>query len=757
MHLVDAQERKPGRCLELFRRLLVLAVIQFGLFSAPHGLAQTPKDPNGASSAQKISELATKLNDDQSAALVRMLEVLAEENQVMAVTPSEMPGFSERLQTMLMTFSNEFQANILEFPSMIAGTIGAIADVFSSRGPAGSLSLISLLAIVLGVGIAANYVVARIAAPLRASIRNEQKETFADQLWTLTLRLGLEISGLLAFIVAAIVATNLIVSEPADHAIIMSLLVTLVLVPRLASAFARFVLAPARPDIRMVAANDGTARLLFLNLIGLAAFIGGALFVLGLIEQSVPAIAETYLFWIGVSVLAWIIILTWRARSGLTTILKGDDEKLTPGLEFMAQWWPIASIVVIALAWLFMQFAVSAGGATISAGQGATALALIVAAPFLDTMLRGIVRHMLPPMEGDGPIAEDAYDQTRFSYIRIGRVFLFAVLIFVIGGLTGISFQNLAEAGLGAQIAANGVQFLLVLAAGYIAWEVTNLWVNRQLARESAQDATHSELESDGEVQHSKSRLASILPLVHMTLQVAIITITTLLALSNLGFNITPLLAGAGVIGLAIGFGAQALVKDVVSGVFFLLDDAFRVGEFIDVGGTMGAVEKISIRSMQLRGAKGPIHIVPYGEISKLTNHSRDWVIVKLRFTVPFDTDVEKVRKLFKKIGQDIMQDPELAEDLLSPFKSQGVAEFGENGIVVRGKFTTKPGRQFAIRKEVFSRIQQAFDENGIQFARKEVKVQIPGLKENESLNAAQKEAVAAAAAEAAETETVPR
>ena len=242
-----------------------------------------------------------------------------------------------------------------------------------------------------------------------------------------------------------------------------------------------------------------------------------------------------------------------------------------------------------------------------------------------------------------------------------------------------------------------------------------------------------------------------------MTLQVAIITITTLLALSNLGFNITPLLAGAGVLGLAIGFGAQALVKDVVSGVFFLLDDAFRVGEFIDVGGTMGAVEKISIRSMQLRGAKGPIHIVPYGEISKLTNHSRDWVIVKLRFTVPFDTDVEKVRKLFKKIGQDIMQDPEHAEDLLSPFKSQGVAEFGESGIVVRGKFTTKPGRQFAIRKEVFSRIQQAFDENGIQFARKEVKVQIPGLKENESLNAAQKEAVAAAAAEAAETETVPR
>ena len=250
MHL-EAQEKDPGRYLELFRRLLVLAVIQFGLFAAPHGLAQTTS-PEGSPSAQKINELATKLNDDQSAALVRMLEVLAEENQAMAATPSETPGFSERLQTMLMTFSKEIQANFLEFPSMIAGTIGAIAEVFSSRGSAGSLSLLTLLAIVLGIGVAANFAVARIAAPLRASIRNEQKETFADQLWTLTLRLGLEISGLLAFIVAAIVATNLIVSEPADHAIIMSLLITLVLVPRLASAFARFVLAPARSDIRMV-------------------------------------------------------------------------------------------------------------------------------------------------------------------------------------------------------------------------------------------------------------------------------------------------------------------------------------------------------------------------------------------------------------------------------------------------------------------------------------------------------------------------
>jgi small-conductance mechanosensitive channel len=236
-------------------------------------------------------------------------------------------------------------------------------------------------------------------------------------------------------------------------------------------------------------------------------------------------------------------------------------------------------------------------------------------------------------------------------------------------------------------------------------------------------------------------------------MQVAIITLTGLLALSQLGINITPLLAGAGVVGLAIGFGAQTLVQDVVSGVFFLMDDAFRLGEFIDTGGTQGTIEKISIRSLQLRGTKGAVHIVPYGQIPKLTNLSRDWVIMKLKFTVPFDTDVEKVRKLFKKIGQEIMEMEEFKDDLLAPFKGQGVADVDDVGIVVRGKFTTKPGKQFGVRKEIYKRVQRAFEENNIQFARKEVRVQLP---ENATLDEKQKEALASAAAAAAADETKP-
>ena len=160
---------------------------------------------------------------------------------------------------------------------------------------------------------------------------------------------------------------------------------------------------------------------------------------------------------------------------------------------------------------------------------------------------------------------------------------------------------------------------------------------------------------SDSEAPHvdagPASRLGTILPMVSWALQAVIITLTVLTALGNLGINVTPLLAGAGVAGLAIGFGAQKLVSDMMSGLFFLIDDAFRLNEYIDTGGKQGTVEKISLRSIQLRDAKGPVLIIPYSNIKTVTNFGRDWGIMKLKFTVPFDTDIEKVRKIFKKIG----------------------------------------------------------------------------------------------------------
>jgi small-conductance mechanosensitive channel len=262
----------------------------------------------------------------------------------------------------------------------------------------------------------------------------------------------------------------------------------------------------------------------------------------------------------------------------------------------------------------------------------------------------------------------------------------------------------------------------VVVLVAYVLREVTIAAINRRLAADSGSlPGGHTGFDIA-----QATRLKTILPLVRRALLVTIMVVAALMILSSLGVNIGPLLAGAGVVGLAVGFGAQTLVKDLISGLFFLLDDAFRVGEYIEIGGFGGEVERINVRSLSLRTPLGAIHTIPFGGIDVVANYSRDWAIVKLEFRVTYDTDMNKVKKIFRKIGEDLLQDPELAPGFLQPFKFQGVKAMEETGILFRGKFMAVPGAQFQIRKAIFERVQKDFKEQGINFAQRRVQVDLP-------------------------------
>jgi small-conductance mechanosensitive channel len=200
----------------------------------------------------------------------------------------------------------------------------------------------------------------------------------------------------------------------------------------------------------------------------------------------------------------------------------------------------------------------------------------------------------------------------------------------------------------------------------------------------------------------------------------------SLIILSSVGINIGPLIAGAGVIGLAIGFGAQTLVKDIISGIFFLIDDAFRIGDYVETGGTKGTVEHLSLRSMRIRNPRGPIDTVPFGGIGTITNFSRDYTITKLDFRVRYDTDVDKVRKIIKKINKTLSANEEIAPYLLDKVKSQGIRQLDDSAMIMRVKYKTIPGKQFVVRRQVYQMMQQMFQENGIEFAHRNVTVYIP-------------------------------
>jgi small-conductance mechanosensitive channel len=251
---------------------------------------------------------------------------------------------------------------------------------------------------------------------------------------------------------------------------------------------------------------------------------------------------------------------------------------------------------------------------------------------------------------------------------------------------------------------------VIVLLADF-GWHLARAWIDCRLAEASA----GGEAEAD-EVRR-RARLRTLLPILRNALLIVLLVMAGLMALSALGIEVGPLIAGAGVVGVAVGFGAQTLVKDVISGMFFLLDDAFRVGEYIVSGSYKGTVESFSLRSIKLRHHRGYLYTVPFGELGAIQNMSRDWVIDKLSISVTYDTDLDKVKKIIKQIGKELQGDPELGPHIIETLKMQGVEQFGEFAIQIRLKMMTKPGEQFVIRRRAYALIKKAFDANGIEIA----------------------------------------
>ncbi|MFW8594241.1 mechanosensitive ion channel family protein [Cribrihabitans neustonicus] len=300
---------------------------------------------------------------------------------------------------------------------------------------------------------------------------------------------------------------------------------------------------------------------------------------------------------------------------------------------------------------------------------------------------------------------------------------LAGILAFVAGAYALLVVWNPEAVWMETAAAERAIDVTVILFIGYTVYHLFRIWIDSKIDEEGG-DMPAGELGDEGGAG-GVSRLATLLPLFRGAILAVVLVSIVLIILLELGINVSPLFAGAGVVGLAVGFGSQALVRDIFSGAFFLIDDAFRKGEYIDIGDVKGTVEKISVRSFQLRHHLGALHTIPFGEIKVLTNYSRDWVMMKLPLRVTYDTDVEKVRKLIKKLGEELLDDPVIGSNFIQPLKSQGVIEMQESAMIIRVKFMTKPGDQWLVRKRVYQEIRELFAREGIKFAHREVTVRL--------------------------------
>jgi moderate conductance mechanosensitive channel len=342
---------------------------------------------------------------------------------------------------------------------------------------------------------------------------------------------------------------------------------------------------------------------------------------------------------------------------------------------------------------------------------------LIIALLLFETLLRFIVKRI--------PAAVSVPQQPRAvdvivrcirvaAYIGVLLTIARAWIVDVIGLADDIQMGSITRSRPG-----------VVLFLAYVCWEVIHFLTDSYIAKNSP--AAIGPAEEEGAAPPTATRLATILPLLRIAAIIAIFVVAALLVLSDLGINITPLIAAVSIFGLALSFGSQTLVRDIVSGIFYLGDDAFRVGEYIDCGKAKGTVEGFTLRSIKLRHQNGQIYTIPFGQLGQITNFSRDWCTMKFNLRFARDTDVEKLRKTTKKVGLTMMEEPEFKDEFLQPLKLQGVADVADNALVMRFKFTAKPNIPTLIQREAMKRLFRAFQAAGIEFASATVSVQTIG------------------------------
>jgi small conductance mechanosensitive channel len=242
------------------------------------------------------------------------------------------------------------------------------------------------------------------------------------------------------------------------------------------------------------------------------------------------------------------------------------------------------------------------------------------------------------------------------------------------------------------------------------------LVINRLLKRLIVR-TVRATVKSDGNTSPDaeKKREDTLIRIFTGALNIIIIIVALMMILGELGIEIGPLIAGAGIVGLAVGFGGQYLIRDIITGLFLMLENQYRIGDVVDIEGLSGAVEDISLRKTTLRNLDGTVHHIPHGSITKVSNLSKDFARVNMDMGVAYSTDIEQLIRVINETGKELAADPAFSDSIISPPQFLRVNEFADSAIVVKILGDTKPLKQWEIAGEFRKRLKYAFDREGIE------------------------------------------
>lgn len=746
------------RLLVPIRFVLTALVLAVCLGFSDPASAQQADAAAPAPSVEELEKLVSTLKDDKARdELVSQLQALIAAQRQTQPPPEDISLGARALDAISAALGNA--------SDQIAGLIGAAADVPAMAGWVTGwasdkftrekvLDGAARIAIVFAAAVFGLLIARRLVAiPIRRLERVDARGAWVRRILFGIGRGLLEILGPLVLVGAAYLAMTLV--QPTSSARLAAVaLVTAFATWQVVMVIADILLAPNAAHLRWIQVSDETATYLQLWVRRLAMVgIFGYFIVETASAFGMPASGHSLLLhFVGFIVMLLCIVIVLQNRHVVSDFIRGaprpeldidaaadqaslfDDPETGQGLgaatagtvrdagawlggsnlalgylfrRRLADIWHLLAIGYFVAAFAVWALTIDGGFAFLIRSTVLSGVVIALALLFLTLEARAVAHlfHVGPEVVARFPGLERRANR----YVSVLRGLLRGLILVVsIGAILqiwGVGIVDSLASDVGRRVTSAFVSIVLSLTIGVAIWEFASGAIERYLTAKGR----------DGQQLERSARAKTLLPLVRTLVLVVIVIIVSLIILSELGVNIAPLLAGAGVIGLAIGFGSQKLVQDIINGAFILVEDAVSVGDVVNVAGHSGVVEAFSVRSIRLRDLTGTVHIIPFSAVDKVSNLTKDFSYYVTDIGIAYREDTDEVAKVCAEIVDEMRGEPEFGPFILEPLEVLGVDAFLDSAVVVKARIKTMPIKQWMVGREFNRRMKKRFDQLGIE------------------------------------------
>jgi small conductance mechanosensitive channel len=674
--------------------------------------------PPAASREDLQSMLETLRDPAKRDELAKQIETLLELQQAEPAPEDQSIGAS-----MLGAFSSGFQ-KLTETTEELSRSFGASGHLLAwlelqGADPARRAMWLEIgedLAISLGAGLIIAYLVNLLVKAGRRRLALRAGDKLFRRIRFAAARFVLELLPIVAFGVVALLIASWAAPVPYARLALLAI-INAILISMAGAVIARFLFSPFEPGLRLFPLTDSAAVYLYIwtrrmIVVGVWGYILlQTALLLGLPPSGYVVAAKI----LGFVLTALLVVLVLQNREHVARWIHGrpveGGRRIVPGAicNHLAEVWHVAVIVYLVGVYLVWAFNVTGGFFYLLRATIVTALVIgVVAAgetwlPRLFNRFAGLDAAL---------VARYPIVATRANrYIPVfRRIVVYAVRIaalLVILAAWRVDVAGFLFGEIGRSLLGRITDIIIILVLALAAWEILGGIVYAKL----------NERDEAGYRMLRSARARTLLPLIRNVLMIVISTMATLVILSEVGVDIAPLLAGAGVVGLAVGFGAQSLVKDVISGAFFLFEDTVSIGDVIRVDSKSGLVEGMTIRSMRLRDYNGDLHTINFGSIGSITNMTRDFSYYLCDVKVAYRYNVDQIVQVLKETDDELRKDEMFRHDILAPIEIAGVEGFNDTTYVIRSRIKTRPIRQWDVGRAFLRRLKLKFEEKDIQLA----------------------------------------